>query len=316
MGILVRSGPLSHPDIHRLIDDHFVPVALDILQYEAAWGDIEKTIGDTPGGSETWIDGVDSAEVERFRNIVRQASMAQGIWLTTPDGTVLRSYYGLNPRSVLATMNAAIQDWQAAASSPSLPVPVQNLAESEGAKGKAHTMRLNFIGRLVDGTTGVLFRDFAMMDAQGWTSWLGKREVGDVVQVPQPIVQSIASRLFPGEMRLIVRTQEVQHAMATVTVREIANGIVRGEWSGSVTVDGTFPFSTRRRLHRAELSGELYWRVEPVEVVSMWLVSDGQWQGEYPGGRLSAAADIYPGGTRNAPLAMSSPMRLLFLVEL
>jgi hypothetical protein len=298
-----------------LIDEHFVPVALDILQYEAAWGDIGKTTADSPGGSETWFGtGVDPDELDRFRRIERQASMAQGIWLTTPEGRVLRSYYGVNANSLLATMNAAIQDWQSLVSSAPSPVPVASSLVDP--KDRVDTLRLTFMGRLVDGTSGILFRDFAMMDRGAWTSWLGTREVGDVVQVPEPLVQSIASRLFPGEMRLIIRAQEIQRASATVTVREIADGMVRAEWSGFVTVDGTFPFSPRRRQHQAELSGELYWRVEPTEVVSLWLVSDGQWQGEYPGGRLSAAADIYPGGARNAPLAMSSPMRLLFLIEM
>jgi len=309
MGILVRSGPLSHPTVRRLIADHFVPVAIDIARFRQVWGDIRETAKLSPGGLEP-VAPPDESELALFRSIEQQDSMPQGVWMTTPDGTLLRSAYCVTPHPMLSAMKAAIAEWQDLTNAA--PLPLRAASESSGES------TLTFYGRLLDGGSHVIFRDSALLSAEQWLGVLpDSPRLGQSFEVPQAVLQVIASRIYPGEMRLIIRSEEIKHVAASMTVRAIENGIALADLRGSLEVVGSFPFSTRRRQHEANLTGELRWRLTPPELLSVQLVSDGKWQGDYPEGRLSASTDIYPGGMiPGGQMAMSPPMRLLFLVEM
>jgi hypothetical protein len=317
MGILVRSGPLSHPEVAKRIRESFVPVAIEVSNYKPTWDDIDATVSAAAGGRAGSMAPIPpEADVAAFRDIDQQGSMAQGIWITTPDGKLLCNYYGLQPRVLLDSMNAALGEWKLLCQAAPLALPDVQPAAAEATPPVPGQVRLLFFGRLLDGMSRTIFRDSAYFAADLWQNCLPRQpSISDEFGCPNELLELIASRLYPGEMRLVMRREEFTHLSASLHVRQVADGVAVAELHGEVSADGTFPFSDRRRQYEGRLRGELTWRVDPCEVLAFQVISDGAWQAEYPNGRPAAVMDVYPGGRPPGRLEMSQPLRLMFLVE-
>lgn len=286
-----------------------MPVAIDVGSVRQKWKFAAGTPNYTPAEAGT-------EEVQLFSAIERQSPMSQGIWLTTPAGKVLRESYHVNAGPMIDVMRLAVADWKKQGGAPPIPVPGRAKRKSVDAAADG-SVRLAIHGRLLDGSDMPPFRDSVDFSADQLLGLLPEKiEPGSSIDVPSVILREFASRLYPGELRLAIRPEEVQTATAIVAIADVEDGIARAELEGQIEIDGVFPFSSRHRTLKARLAGEMSWQVQSRKLVALRIVSDGTWQAEYPPGVLPTVADIYPGGTMSlGPPVMSSPMRMLFLIE-
>ena len=311
MGILVRSGPLSDPGIQELIAEHFVPVALDVGGVRLKWKFVpESTPNYVPPAYEM-------EDVSLFAAIERQDPLSQGVWLTTPEGKVLRSSYQVYAEPMLDVMRLALEDWRKQGAPNPSPLPVRRRRADLKSELVEGGVRLRIYGRLLDGGNLPPFRDSLDLSPQELERLLPtKVEPGVSVKVPDELLVEIATRLYPGEMRVAVRPEEVRQVGATITINAVEDGIARAKLEGYVELEGEFPFSSRRRLLQSNLIGEMEWRVEPRQLASLQIVSDGIWQAEYPEGVSPTKLDVYPVAIPSARMVMSPPIRMMFLIEL
>jgi hypothetical protein len=303
---------LSDPEVLSLIARQFVPVAVDVGSVRPDWKFI-------PHGTSNYTpEHLGDREKELFAAIEKQDPQSQGIWLTTPDGKVLRSSYHVSAQPMLAMMEAAIADWKRLGGTDPLPIPPSVRCTGPCLEPLPGTVRLTFHGRLVTDSSHPPepLRDTLDVSEKDFEELLAREpQPGQTHEVPARLMQSWATRLYSGEMRLAVRPEEIRSAHATVTIEEVGQELVTGQVQGAIELDGVVPLSTRRRLLHSELTGTLQWRLDSRELQTVRIVCDGMWQAEYPGGIPAVSLDIYPGGASPEPLRLCPPLRMLFLIE-
>jgi hypothetical protein len=320
MGILVRSGPLSHPEVQRTINDYCVPVAFDlcaILPYRAEHMN-QLAAPESSTRSLTEQTGEQDPEIATFLAIQRQNPLNKGIWITTPDGKVLCSSYQVTAEPMLALLNATVADWRKSANGPPLPLAAAKIesSEVEVIETPDQACRLLVHGRLLDDSNN-LFRDVIDLSRAECRQLVPETlHVGDSVALPENTLKRLVTRFHPGEMRLALNREDVRSVTAEVTITRIEAGVAHAELKGKLEVDGVWIAGGRRRQHQATLAGTIQWHIERQAPTAIEIVSDGTWQAEYPEGfKPGSDLDTYPGGP-SGRLVMSPPMRMLFLAEL
>lgn len=312
---MVRSGPLSDPQIRRTIADHFVPVVFDLCQTMPYRVPDDRPFAQLAPSASNESGLLDEREVAAFFAVQQQEPLIKGIWITTPDGTVLSSSQQGSASAMLALLQATIVNWQGQSGGP--PLPLNDAPPGSTACTTGDEFSLVIHGRLVDGTVHEPFRDLIGLTQDECRQFMPSRlRVGESVAVPVDIMRRIVTRFYAGEMRLALNRDEVRDVSANVTINRVAAGTADAELNGSLDVDGVWVGRGRRRLYRASLLGRVRWDIERNHPIELEIVSDGTWQAEYPEGfRPGTDIDNYPGGP-SGRLVMSLPMRLLFVAKL
>lgn len=318
MGILVRSGPLANPAVQKAILDYCVPVVFEIRRALPTWVNVPG-IGD-PEAERIKASPEQDPEVAAFLKIHQQDPMTQGIWITTPDGKLLRSSYQTAAVPMLGTIEAAVKDWQKIESRPPLPLPEEALVSQwpETSPCPPDVTRLKVFGRLLDGTNFEPFRDDIDVPNQSWVTVLpGDVSEGTEFELPQDFLLEVASRFYSGEMRMRLRPEEIREVYCKGRVIAVKDGEVEAELEGKVRVDGVISFNfSRRRQYTATLRGYVRWKpgaAAPPEQFT--LIADGMWRSQYPEGIEELVQyDIYPAQSIGK-LVWCEPTRMIFLVE-
>ena len=317
MGILVRSGPLAHPEVQKAIMQYCVPVVFEVRRALPSWVDVPG-LGD-PEAEQIAADPEDDPEVAAFLKIHQQEPMSQGIWIVTPDLKLLRTSYQTAPDPMYGTILAAVRDWKSEHQADPLPLPKEayEVDWPETSPCPPEVMRIKVYGRLLDGRNFEPFRDDVDIPKSRWRSVLPEQPVvGQVVALPEPLARQFASRLYSGEIRLRLRPEEIKEVSLRLEVTAVEGQRARGTLEGHARIEGASSFNFRRRREfEGRFRGELEWDVAGRSVERLLLVADGLWRAEYPQGTTDFAAyDVYP-AQQPATLEWSKPMRMLFLFE-
>ncbi len=317
MGILVRSGPLSHPAVQKAILDYCVPVVFEIRRALPTWVGIPG-LGD-PEAERIMASPDEDPEVAAFLAIHSQDPMTQGIWITTPDGKLLRSSYQTAAAPMLGTIEAALRDWRKIESRPPLPLPESALVNQwpETSPCPSDVTRLKVFGRLLDGSNFEPFRDDIDIPKSIWGTFLPQKPAeGAEFELPRPFLLEIATRFYSGEMRMRLRPEEVQSVRCKGRIVAVKDGVAEAELRGEVSIKGAVAFSlTREREYQAQLRGLVRWRPGDLEPKQFLLVADGNWRSQYPEDMTELVAyDVYPAQSI-AKLVWCPPTRMIFLVE-
>lgn len=317
MGILVRSGPLANPAVQQAILDYCVPVVFEIRRALPTWVNVPG-IGD-PEAERIKAAPEEDPEVAAFLKIHQQDPMTQGIWITTPDGKLLRSSYQTAALPMLGTIEAAVRDWRKIQPEPPLPLPEEALVNQwpETSPCPPDVTRLKVFGRLVDGSNFEPFRDDIDISQSMWTSIL-PRDVteGTEFELPHEFLLELATRLYSGEMRMRLRPEEVREVTCVGRVISLRDGVAAAELKGHVEVKGAVSFNfSRPREYKARLRGVVRWKPGQAPPEQFTLIADGLWRSMYPEGMKELAQyDVYPAQSI-AKLVWCEPTRMIFLVE-
>ena len=217
----LRCGPLNDPQVVRLVSANFVPVALN-----------HDRLPHTPEG-------------EFFHKLLEQ--WAQGIWIVTPDGTVLAHHYHKPKPGATYSQNQqlwvngtvkTIEDAVKAAGSPPQrsvvavnPFPDRGVGVAEDGGVRLAVGVMGLIRGKQEGPPAV---DSIRFTKDEWSAFAPPAD-GSTWTLPVAVGQKFAPTLSPLTDSIFVpRPTDVQKAAITARVARQADGLTvirySGEW--------------------------------------------------------------------------------------